>query len=510
MYFSKSGYRDFCQCGKYAWLRINKPEEYIPDGDEQSRMERGKMIGELARGYFGDHVNVMAYDEDGELDLAQMVKNTKAEMEKNTPVICEASFSFGGLYCAVDILRREGDGWSIYEVKSSVEVTDIYTDDVAYQKYVLENCGVNISGIYLMNINNKYVFDGTLDIHKLFKITDLSEKVEDKLPGISENLKRAEEILGDTKEPDIGLGLQCSKKCGFWKYCKRNIPTPSVFDLFKIQIRTALGFYNRGIITFKDADKAIPTKAEQNDKTSSTAKVHRLQIDFCLDENKETYVDKENLRKFLDELTYPLYFLDFETFQTPVPKYEGTVPYAQIPFQYSLHYIESEGGELKHKEFLAEPGTDPRRGIAEALCRDIPEDVIFVAYNAGFEKRMLNELAAIFPDLSEHLLNIRKHAKDLMKPFSEGWYFNRRMSENPSHIATIKNVLPSMFPDDPSLDYHNLEGIHNGGEAMKAFPAMESMSPEELAETRKNLLKYCELDTFAMVKVWEALKDTVK
>lgn len=497
MNFSKSKYCEFCQCSKTAWLRKNKPEEYVRDDGAMARLETGNEAGDLAMGYFGDYVEVTEYTGD-KLDLAKMIEKTKAETEKNTPVICEASFDFGGLYCAVDILRREGGGWSIYEVKSSTHPDkDVYMIDIAYQKYVLEHCGIKVTGTYLMCINSSYVFDGTLDIHKLFKITDVSKQVAEKLPNVEENLKKAEQILDSEKEPDIGIGLHCSDPydCGFWNYCTRDIPKPGVFDLYRIQKKRAFDFYNGGKYTFE---------ALENEK-SIKSNIQKMQMDHYL-HDRETYVDKINLRKFLDELKYPMYFLDFETVQLAVPKYAGTKPYAQVPFQYSLHYIESEGGELKHKEFLAEPGTDPLRPIAEALCRDIPANVTVLAYNKGFECGRLGELAERFPDLSKHLLNISDNMKDLYDPFRSGWYYNKRMGGS----FSIKSVLPAVFPDDPSLDYHNLEGIHNGSEAMSAFPAMENMSPWEQAETRKNLLKYCELDTFAMVKLWQALEEAAK
>ena len=123
------------------------------------------------------------------------------------------------------------------------------------------------------------------------------------------------------------------------------------------------------------------------------------------------------------------------------------------------------------------------------------------AYNKSFECTRLKELAETFPNLAEHLLNIRDHIIDLLVPFQSGWYYNRAMGGS----FSIKSVLPAIFPDDPDLDYHNLEGIHNGSEAMNAFAAMEQMTPQERESTRQNLLKYCELDTYAMVKVWEEL-----
>jgi hypothetical protein len=219
-----------------------------------------------------------------------------------------------------------------------------------------------------------------------------------------------------------------------------------------------------------------------------------------------TYIDKAGIGAFLNTLSYPIYFLDFETVRSIIPEYIGTKPYAQIPFQYSLHYIEKEGGELKHTEFLAESGTDPRRAIAERLCEDIPMNVCVTAYKKSFECDRLKELAYAFPDLAEHLLNIKDNIKDLLEPFQSGYYYNKAMGGS----FSIKSVLPAIFPDDPALNYKNLEQIHNGGEAMSIFPKIKDMPKEEQESTRHNLLKYCELDTYAMVKVWEELKRVVE
>ena len=163
-------------------------------------------------------------------------------------------------------------------------------------------------------------------------------------------------------------------------------------------------------------------------------------------------------------------------------------------------------GELKHKEFLAESGTDPRRALAERLCEDIPKNVCVTAYNKAFECTRLKELAGYFPDLADHLLNIESNMKDLLVPFQSGYYYNKAMGGS----FSIKSVLPALFPDDPSLNYHNLEQIHNGGEAMSIFPKIKDMTPEDAATTRHNLLKYCELDTYAMVKVWEKLQEAIR
>ena len=501
VYLSKSKYTGLWQCPKIAWLRQYKPEEATIDEMVEARFVAGNVVGDLAMGLFGDFVEVTTYNGE-KLDLPKMIEKTVLEMEKGTENICEASFSYNGLYCAVDILKKDGDGWAIYEVKSSTKhmkddgtYTDdkeVYVADISYQKYVLEHCGVKVTGTYLVCLNGDYVFDGTLDLSKLFFISDVSEEVPAETTKIEPNLAIAERVLTSDEEPDIDLGIYCKKPydCSFWKYCSQHIPEQSVFKLYRLPSKKKFEYYHNGWITYRDLIENAPITNEKQLR----------QMEFAL-EDKGTYVNKTEIAVFMQSLSYPLYFLDFETMQPVIPEYVGTKPYAQIPFQYSLHYIEHEDGDLKHKEFLAESGTDPRRALAERLCEDIPMNVCVTAYNKAFECTRIKELAEYYPDLAEHLMNIRDNIVDLLVPFQSGWYYNRAMGGS----FSIKSVLPAIFPDDPSLNYHNLEGVHNGGEAMTIFPKIQHMTPEEQKIARHNLLKYCELDTYAMVKVWQEL-----
>ena len=129
-----------------------------------------------------------------------------------------------------------------------------------------------------------------------------------------------------------------------------------------------------------------------------------------------------------------------------------------------------------------------------------------LVYNETFEKPRLKELAELCPDLADDLLRIRENVVDLFYPIRKGYYYNKAMKNSTS----IKSVLPAMFPNDPELDYHNLEGVHNGGEAMTIFPKIKDMPKEEQEIARKNLLKYCELDTLATVKLWQKLIELSK
>lgn len=496
MYLSKSKYCRLWQCAKQLWLDTNHPELQAADPSREERMTTGNEVGDLAMGLFGDFTEVTVLKEEGRPDITAMIDKTRLCIDAGAENICEASFSYDGLYCAVDILRKQGGGYTIYEVKSSTKEAEIYGVDIAYQKYVLEHCGINVTGTYLVCINSDYVRGEDLDISQLFKIVDMTPWVELETPLITSRLKLAEKTLASQEEPACDIGEHCTNPygCAYWDYCSRHLPKPSVFDLYRMSGKKKFEYYRKGMVSYQDMLAAPKLNEKQ-----------LRQIQFELNDCGN-YIDKGGIQDFLGTLSYPIYFLDFETMQQVVPEFPGTKPYQQIPFQYSLHYIEEPGGELKHKEFLAESGEDPRRAIAESLCRDIPWNVCVTAYNKGFECGRLKELAIQFPDLAGHLLNIQDNIRDLLTPFQSGYYYNRAMGGS----FSIKSVLPALFPDDPSLDYHNLEGIHNGGEAMTIFPKIKDMPPEEQAIARKNLLAYCKLDTYAMVKVWEALEDAVK
>ena len=334
---------------------------------------------------------------------------------------------------------------------------------------------------------------GELELDKLFAVTDVTAEVLDKQTEISEYIDMLREYMEQVDEPQRDIGAHCFApySCGFFDYCTRDWPHPNIFDISSMQNRSKLKLMDKGILSFEE----VKAKKAVNDKCM-------LQVQHELHDLPDK-INTDAIRAFMDTLSYPLYFLDFETFQPAVPLYDDSSPYEQIVFQYSLHYILEEDGELYHKEFLAYPGEDPRRAVAEHLCEDIPMDVCVLAYNMGFEKGRISALAKLYPDLEDHLMNIHGNINDLMIPFRNKDYYNKAMQGSYS----IKYVLPALFPDDPSLDYHNLEGVHNGAEASAAFAAMADMDPEQLEEYREHLLRYCELDTYAMVKVWEKLKE---
>ncbi len=492
MELRKSKYCKGVQCPKILWMDVHMSEK-AKYGDE-SAMKIGTKVGELARNYFGEYELV-----EFNLDKAIMVSDTKKLLETGSGnrTIAEASFYYDGLFCSVDLLRIQGQECSVVEVKSSTEVKNIYIDDVAFQYYVLTKCGVKIKDVAIMHIDSSYCRHGNLELDKLFVVEDYTEAVKEKYQEVEDNVRRIrlfQENATEESEKDIALYCEVPYVCAYYDYCRRHIPEKSVFDIKGLFASKKYEYYNQGIISFEDI---IRLKPKLSDK-----QFQQVETEYY---KKPDVIKLDEIKTFLETLQYPLYHLDFETFQQAIPEFEGLHPYEQIPFQYSLH-IEFEDGRLKHKEFLAKEGIDPRRAIAESLCKDIPVDVCVLAFNMSFERGVLAHLADTFPDLADHLLAIRDNIHDLMIPFQKQYYYTRAMRGSYS----IKYVLPALFPNDPELDYHSLEGIHNGGEASSAFADLENKSPEDIENVRRNLLKYCGLDTYAMVKVLSRLREVCK
>ncbi len=494
MGFSKSKYTRYCQCPKMLWIDIHKPEEKVEDPSLAKIFAEGHAVGELAQSYFGDFVDVTAQSEEGGLDYNAMIARTKECLEEGVENICEAAFIFNGNYCAVDILHKVEGGYEIYEVKSGKAVKDVNLMDVAYQKYVLEHCGITVVNTYILHVNGDYVRQsGDINLREFLILRNVNEEILPFYSEVEHKLTEASVYLAQENEPEMRLGNPCKKPypCAYFSYCSRCVPNPSVFDLYDIRFTTACEHYYNGTVTYEDI---VNNGIRLSDK-------QRRQVDYYL-HDRGIYVGREGVRAFLNTLSFPLYFLDFETFKAKIPKYARQKVNQQVPFQYSLHIMTGFGEEdLAHKEFLAQEGTDPRRAIAQSLVENIPDDVCVLAYHKSFECNRLKELAEDVSEFREHLLKIRENIKDLEDVFSGGFVYNKEMGGS----FSIKSVLPALFPNDDMLNYHNLVLVHNGSEAMDAFEKLPTLSAEERAQVREGLLRYCELDTYAMVVLYQWL-----
>ena len=494
MNLSKSKYVQGIRCSKLMWLSVYKKEEAIENND--SILEKGTEVGETARGIFGNY-KLVEYN----IDKQKMVDETNKYLADKPNIICEASFIYDNNYCAVDILKNDKDGVEIYEVKSSGKINKSYIVDVSYQTWILKQLGFNVKKSCLVHINSGYIKQGNLDLNELFIIEDVTDEL---LEVDSDKVKELQDILNSKEEPDTDLSVDCMKnkncsyECPFFKYCTRNLPTPNVFDVgWGAHFDKKLELYYQNKITFEDV---------LAEGTFITNKQATEQLEFTI-HNSKPKIDKENIKEFLDTITYPLYFLDFESYQSPIPKIDGTRPNQQICFQYSLDYYLEENGKLYHKEYLSEEyDGDPMYGLCKQLCEDIPKDTCVIVYNQTFEKTRLKEMASIYPEFKDHLLNIDNNIVDLYPTFRYHDYYQKEMEGS----ASIKQVLPALFPNDPELDYYKLNQVHKGDEASAAYLSLKGLNQQEQQELRKNMLKYCGLDTLAMVKIYDLLKETIE
>ena len=474
------------------WLSRYKPQCAAGEKNE-SVLETGRQVGELAKGLFGDYCDVPT-----DKGFNKRIYETERLLEKSPNVITEASFAFENNFCSVDILKNDSDGVEIYEVKSSTRIKDIYIDDVAYQYYVLSNIGLNVKRACIVYINNEYRRGRELDIQELFNVDDLTDIVQEKQSEIKSNIDFINDYMdeyGSDLEPVKDIGRFCFDPydCSFWDYCTRNLPTPNVFDITGMFKSKKFEKYYEGKISFEDLE---------NEKLNPK---YSQQIDFEL-HDREPEINASAIEDVLESLNYPLYFIDYETCQYAIPEYEGTKAYQQIPFQYSLHIIQEPGASPEHREYLAEVDDDDLiRTFSNRMIRDMPENGSVIVYNKAFEATRNREIGEMYPDLKQEMDRINANMVDLMVPFKNRDYYTKEMKGSYS----IKYVLPALYPEDRELDYSELSLVHKGDEASQAFLSLKYKTSAERERIRKALLEYCKLDTYAMVKIWEKFRQVV-
>ncbi|MDP4281260.1 MAG: DUF2779 domain-containing protein [Bacteroidota bacterium] len=448
---SKSSFIRGMQCPKSLWLHLNQPD----DRDEISKQQQqvfdiGHNIGFLAQQLFPGGIDVSRGDHS---KIFEAVTFTKELIAKGQPVIYEAAFSDGETLCYMDILVKEKDGWAAYEVKASTGIKDYQIMDVAFQYFAINGSGLPLKRVSLVHLNNQYVRRGDLDIRQLFTIEMMNDRVipmQETIPG---ELLKLQQMLKTGAMPDISMGRQCTKPfpCDFQGFCSQSCAP---------------------------------------DEENNPNPVRR---------------DQGALDEFLAQLEYPLYFMDFETIQFAVPQYDESRPYQQIPFQWSVHIIQSSEVERKrsseniqHHEYLGIPPADPRAEFIRSLLDHLGDHGSVIVWNQAFEKTRLKEIARDFPEFSDRIESVLERVVDLMIPFRRKHLYTPEMNGSYS----LKAVLPALVPD---LSYDDLE-IQEGGKASETYESLyNDTDPESIIRKRENLLRYCEMDTLSMVRILEKL-----
>ena len=466
-------------CSKALWLQINEPDNAsaISMG-EQRILEQGIRVGEYARKQFPKGILITPDYKNLESSLEHTIT-----LLNNNKIIFEGVFIFNGVLVKVDILKPAGKNkWELIEVKSSTKVKEDHIPDIAIQKYVLQNCGINVTSCKLMFINRECVYP---NLNDLFYLEDVTAEVNDLLPSIPDKISELKAIIAKGESPDLDIGPQCLKinNCSYKDYCWEHFGTKTIFQIPRLQYKKRDDLFSKGIILIDD----IPDDYPLSDKNLEYVNMIR---------SDKPVIDKKSIKSELKALQYPLFFLDFETDNPAIPRFNGMHPYDNIPFQFSCHELKKDGS-LLHFEYLHIDESDPRRQLAEELIKCLSDKGSIIAYNASFEGNVIKGLISLFSDLSVQLQNLLERLWDQLLIFR--YYYKRPDFEGSN---SIKSVLPVLCPE---LSYSTLN-VQKGDDAQYAWNILiKEKNNVAKVKLSTDLKEYCKMDTLAMLEIHKKL-----
>jgi hypothetical protein len=411
-----------------------------------------------------------------------------------------------------------------------------YFYDIAYQRFIIDHALTTNKKVsyFLAVLNHEYIFDGTYDkdhqpiyTDDIIKLVDVTEVTKEMMPrltyDVSEVLKRVD-LLSVEK---VKVGKHCfyhkDKECPFVPICFKDVPKEDSILTYvdrhhgyvyekKGEKQDIWELINEGHVHALDLEDALlnPNHYDSPNRIIKNS-IQKETVQYYLDQQEEKpYIHKKNIDKILKTFKYPVYHLDFESFPAPLPRFKGEIPYMQSLFQYSLH-IEREPGVCDQHEdhlgFLATNHQDQRRLLVTSMLNDIKEDDgTIIVWNDSFEKTRIKELALLFPEYQERLLDIHDRIYDLMKVVkgdkdiqgeSMMNYYHRKMQGS----FSIKKVLP-LFSH---LNHQDLD-VKHGGEAMEVYANFPNYDKKTFDQKYEALIEYCKLDTYAMVEILDGLR----
>jgi len=463
-------------------VAINDPDRLpAADAATQRVFDQGHLVGELAHQLYPDGINLHIEN------IRENLKETRDCLPLRKPLF-EAGFSGNRLYCRVDILNPVGeDEWDIIEVKSTNEVKDEQLHDVAFQRHCCQTAGLKVQRCHIMHLNREYIKQGEIDPNKLFVTEDVTDRLDEFTDGLEDRVTDMLAIISSDNCPEVSIGQHCNTPyaCLLQEECWAHLPEHHVMTLYYGK-KLGEELLGKGILDIANIPEGVVLNGKQQIQKKCVIR-------------GQPHINEKEIQRFLNGLKYPLHFVDFETFATAIPIYDGTSPHQNIPFQFSLHLLRKPGAKPAHYYYLAEGKHDPRPGFLAELKKHIgPEGSILVYYEA-FEKSRLKELARAFPEYKEWIDGILERIADLIVPFKDFSYYHPKQLGS----ASLKHVLPSLS----NLSYDEME-IAEGMMASQKFmeAAFGNMSEEEQQKIRANLLAYCGQDTGGMIEIINRLR----
>jgi hypothetical protein len=487
-HLSKSKYLAGLQCEKRLWLQCrDRSLATPPDAAQQAIFDSGHEVGECAHALFPGGVLVR----EAPWRHVQAVDRTRRLMQDPAvPAIFEAAFEHADVRIRVDALERLAGGrFGLREVKASASVKQTHLDDLAVQRFVLEGCGVAVGSVELVHVNREYQRgDGPIDWRAYFVRVDCQDAIEQRQRALPSAVDAMRALAERDEAPAVEPGGHCHAPhdCEYWEHCTRGMPADWLYTLPRLGAARFAALRDAG----HQRISALP------DDVELTVLQRRVRDAVRSGEA----VVSERLRAALRTLEPPVWYLDFETLSPALPLYPGTRPYEVLPFQWSVHRLDTRG-RVTHREFLATGGGDPRRAVAESLLAALEADDAPIAVYSGFEQSRLGDLMVCLPELSERLERLRNRLVDLLD-LVRGHVYHPAFGGS----FSIKSVAPALVP---GFGYGDLGALADGAAASAALLriARGPLDAEREPRLREHLLAYCERDTQAMLEVHRALRE---
>lgn len=469
---SKSAFIKAEQCLKHFYLYKNHP--YLRDSlskEKQFIFKRGTDVGIFAQQLFAGGIDVT---EGEKRDQQLFAQKTKDLIANGTETIYEATFIYDDLLVMVDILHKQDDKWIAYEVKSSLKITDTYVKDACFQYYVIKNCLPELVDFNLLTLNPKYVLENEFEIEKLFKKTSVMKDALKNLEYFAHKSQVAKLTLEQGKIPDIKIGTHCFQpyECDFLGTCWKNTNDPSsVLTLGKLTKQAMFELYDSNI-----------KRIDEIDINTIQHKEVKIQVKAAIEQKEQ--IAQEEVKTFISTIKQPVCSLDIEVWMPAIPYYQGTKPFQQIPFLFSMIY--EEGQELKHYSYFKPIEEDLRKEFLERILLATKEFQSILMFDKSLEETVLNQLAELYPEYRNDITSLKNKIVDLAEPIRKGNYYHPEMAGN----FTLKSVAPLVNQD---AGFNNLD-IQSGISAMYIYESLLVQNMIEGEQTKQQLIDYCEMD----------------
>lgn len=452
----------------HLWAKThNQLEERSPKPYEQYLAQQGQAVENLARQYLE---GVIVSQEDDlywqkTFDDGHFLIRTDALIFK----LCTSSQT-AGVY-------------DLYEIKSSTTIKKDHEYDLAFQAVLLDTL-LPLRDTYILHIDKNYLHGHQLDLDAFFTIEDMADRItkrRDEVIALRQEALRVSQMSAPS--PDFACTRPAVCPCP--DLCHPNLPRHPIYHLPYLG-RKALTLRDMGVLAIEEIPSDFQLSPRQRQHVEAVRKGGPI-------------IDAHAIQLSLSKMQYPLFFLDYETFNPAVPFFPGYHPYEHIIFQYSLFVVEKPSAEPQHYEALIVDGRDPAPLIVQDLVEHIGSEGSVVVWNQSFEAGRNRDLARHCPTYAEQLLAINERLYDLMLIFRDGHYIHPGFNGS----ASLKAVLPVLCPN---LGYNDMS-IPDGETAMLTWYWLHSgmILSEERQTTIEAMKAYCKMDTYGMVAIWKKL-----